>query len=107
MLGLMTYIAIDHTNPVLVTRDEKMSVSVGVMIGVVVLILALFNLLKGAVKSKFLIFFIAWLVLMAMQPVMSTLIWTVGLVTIPLAINDMIFSPIWQNVWYNHYEHKS
>jgi hypothetical protein len=104
MLGLMTYIAVDHTNPVLVTRDEKMSVSMGVMIGVMVMLFALFNLFKNIAKTKFLLFFVIWFILMAMQPVMSTLIWAVGLNTIPLAINDLIFAPIWGNVWYNQYE---
>jgi hypothetical protein len=101
---LMTFIAVKHTNPVLFTREEKMSVSMGVVIGVLVLFFILSKLMKNIAKTKFLVLFLAWIILMALQPVMSTLIWTIGLNVIPLAINDLILLPIWQNVWYNNYE---
>ena len=104
LIGLMTYIAIAKTNPVLVTRDEKMSVTMGVVVGVFVMILVIFQFIKSIVKLKFLMFLIAWIILMSLQPIMSTLIWAIGLNIIPLAIDEIIFRPIWESVWYNHYE---
>ena len=74
MIGLMTYLAIFKTNPVLVTRDEKMSVTMGVVVGVFIMILVVFQFIKSIVKLKFLMFLIAWIILMSLQPIMQTLI---------------------------------
>ena len=105
MIGLMTYLAIVKTNPVLATRDEKMSVSMGVVVGVIVMLLVMFQFIKSiVVKFKFLMFLIAWIILMSLQPIMDTLIWSIGLNIIPLAIDEIIFRPIWESVWYNQYE---
>ena len=104
LIGLMTYIAIWKTNPVLATREEKMSVTMGVVVGVFVMILVIFQFIKSIVKLKFLMFLIAWIILMSLQPIMQTLIWSIGLNIIPLAIDEIIFKPIWESVWYNQYE---
>ena len=104
LIGLMTYIAIWKTNPVLATRDEKMSVTMGVVVGVIVMLLVVFQFIKSIVKLKFLMFLIAWIILMSLQPIMQTLIWSIGLNIIPLAIDEIIFKPIWESVWYNQYE---
>jgi hypothetical protein len=105
MIGLMTYLAIVKTNPVLATRDEKMSVSMGVVVGVIVMLLVMFQFIKSiVVKFKFLMFLIAWIILMSLQPIMDTLIWSIGLNIIPRAIDEFIFRPFWESVWYNQYE---
>ena len=104
LIGLMTYLAIFKTNPVLATREEKMSVTMGVVVGVFVMILVVFQFIKSIVKLKFLMFLIAWIILMSLQPIMDTLIWSIGLNIIPLAIDEIIFRPIWESVWYNQYE---
>jgi hypothetical protein len=104
MIGLMTYLAIFKTNPVLATRDEKMSVTMGVVVGVIVMLLVVFQFIKSIVKLKSLMFLIAWIILMSLQPIMDTLIWSIGLNIIPLAIDEIIFRPIWESIWYNHYE---
>jgi len=105
MIILATYLAIFKTNPVLVTRDEKMSVTMGVVVGLFVMILVMFQFIKSIVKFKFLMFLIAWIILMSLQPIMQTLIWSIGLNIIPLAIDEIIFRPIWESIWYNNYEH--
>jgi membrane-associated HD superfamily phosphohydrolase len=105
MIGLMTYLAIVKTNPVLATRDEKMSVSMGVVVGLIVMMFVVFQWIKSIiVKHKFLMFLIAWIILMSLQPIMDTLIWSIGLNIIPLAIDEIIFRPIWESIWYNNYE---
>jgi hypothetical protein len=101
----MTYLAIVKTNPVLATRDEKMSVSMGVVVGLIVMMFVVFQWIKSIiVKHKFLMFLIAWIILMSLQPIMDTLIWSIGLNIIPLAIDEIIFRPIWESIWYNNYE---
>lgn len=104
MIGLATYIAIAKTNPVLATRDEKMSVTLGVFVGLIVMFLVIFQFIKSIMKLKFLMFLGVWIILMSLQPIMSTLIWTIGLNIIPLAIDEIIFRPIWESLWYNQYE---
>lgn len=102
-IALMGYIAISVTNPVIVERQDKMSVTIGAMVGLVVIILAFANRIKAILKVKFVAFLIAWVILVSLSKVMETLIYTVGLVLIPLAIDDLILLPIWRNVWYNQY----
>jgi ABC-type Na+ efflux pump permease subunit len=104
LIGLMTYIAIFKTNPVLATRDEKMSVTMGFVVGFIVMMFVIFQWIKPIVKLKFLMFLIAWIILMSLQPIMQTLIWSIGLNVIPLAIDEIIFRPIWESLWYNQYE---
>lgn len=104
LMVIMTYIAVSRTNPVLYTSEEKISVSIGVMIGVVVLFLSIFNLIKSIAKVKFLTFLIIWLLLMSLQFIMSTLIWVIGLNVIPLIFYDILIMPYWKKVWYNNYE---
>ena len=104
LIGLMTYIAIFKTNPVLATRDEKMSVTMGFVVGFIVMMFVIFQWIKPIVKLKFLMFLIAWIILMSLRPIMDTLIWSIGLNVIPLAIDEIIFRPIWESLWYNEYE---
>lgn len=101
---LMTYIAIKLTNPVIYTMENKMSVTMGAIFGGLVLVLTLFNRLKSWLKIKFVGFLIAWVLLMTLQTIMSTLVLAIGLNLIPLMIDDILIVPYWKNVWYNNYE---
>jgi len=99
----MGAIAISVTNPVIVAVEDKLSVTIGAMVGGIVIILAFANRIKSIIKVKFVAFLITWVILLSLSHVMETLIYTVGLVLIPLAIDDLILLPIWRNVWYNQY----
>lgn len=103
-IALMIFIAVKVTNPVLIERTEKMSVTLGAMVGILVMALAFFNRLKGLMKIKFVAFLIIWILLMCLDQIMDTMKWTIGLALIPLAIDDLILLPIWRNVWYNNYD---
>ena len=76
----------------------------GAIIGLFVVVLAMFNRLKSLLKIKFVAFLIIWILLYSTQMIMSTLIWGIGLCLIPLMIDDLILVPIWKNLWYNNYE---
>jgi len=76
----------------------------GATLGISIMILAFFNRLKSLLKIKFVAFLIAWVLLFSLQMIMSTLIWSIGLVLIPLMIDDLIILPLWKNLWYNTYE---
>jgi hypothetical protein len=100
----MILIAVKVTNPKITDIDDKMSLTVGGMIGFMVMILAFTNRLKSLLKIKFVAFLVIWLLLFSFNKIIDTMIWTVGLSLIPLAIDDMILCPIWKRVWFNNYE---
>jgi hypothetical protein len=103
-LIVLTYIAVAVTNPVIIEREDKMSVSVGAFVGIFIFLLAFTNRIKSWIKIKFVMFLVIWILLLSLQLVMDTMIWAIGLNLIPLMIDDMILLPIWRNVWYNQYE---
>lgn len=104
-LIVLTIIAIKITNPVIIEREDQMSLSIGAFVGIFVLILAMTNRIKSLIKIKFVVFLTIWIILLSLQVVMDTLLWTIGLNLIPLMIDDIVILPIWRNVWYNQYEH--
>ncbi len=100
----MTFSAISITSPTIIDTGEQMSLTMGATLGFSVMLLAFFNRLKSLLKIKFVGFLIVWVLLFSLQSIMSTLIWTIGLVLIPLMIDDLIVLPIWKTLWYNNYE---
>lgn len=104
-LIVLTIIAIKITNPVIIEREDQMSLSIGAFVGIFVLILAMTNRIKYLIKIKFVVFLTIWIILLSLQVVMDTLLWTIGLNLMPLMIDDIVLLPIWRNVWYNQYEH--
>lgn len=106
MIALMTVIAVNKTDPHISSDADRMSFSIGIgaMIGLGVMAIAFMNRLKSLLKVKFFVFLVMWVLLSSLDMVMDTLIWTIGLVLIPLMIDDLIMLPIWRNIWYNNYE---
>ena len=96
--------AVEITNPVIVTTEERLSISIGALVGSIVVMLAIVNRIKSLFKVKFLTFLVTWILLFSLTKVIDTLVWSIGLVLIPLAIDDLILLPFWRNVWYNNYE---
>jgi len=105
-IALMTIIAINKTDPSISTDSQKMSLSLGMgtMIGLGIMAIAFMNRLKSLLKVKFFVFLVMFVILSSLNMIMATLIWTIGLVLIPLMIDDLILLPIWRNIWYNNYE---
>ena len=105
-IALMTIIAINKTDPSVSTDAQKMSLSLGMgtMIGLGIMAIAFMNRLKSLLKVKFFVFLVMFVILSSLNMIMATLIWTIGLVLIPLMIDDLILLPIWRNIWYNNYE---
>lgn len=101
---LMIFIAVNKTNPSITEIDDKMSLTVGGMVGFFVMVLAFANRLKSLLKVKFVAFLVIWVLLFSFNKIIDTMIWTIGLSLIPLAIDDLFLIPIWRNVWFNNYE---
>ena len=104
VIALMATIAIMITDPEVIDPSDKMSLTIGVTLALSIVGLAFFNRLKSLLKIKFVAFLIAFILLFSLQMIMITLIWTIGLVLIPLMIDDLIIIPLWNNLWYNTYE---
>jgi hypothetical protein len=104
IIAIMTVIAIKITNPKIIEPSDQMSLTIGAVLAFSVMALAFLNRLKSLLKIKFVAFLIIWVLLFSLQMIMTTLIWTIGLVLIPLMIDDLICLPLWKNLWYNTYE---
>ena len=104
VIAIMAGIALAITDPEVVDPSDKMSLTIGVTLVLSIVGLAFLNRLKSLLKIKFVVFLIAFVILFSLQMIMTTLIWTIGLVLIPLMIDDLIIVPLWNNLWYNIYE---
>jgi hypothetical protein len=104
VIAIMAGIALAITDPKVIDPSDKISLTIGVTIVLAVVGLAFLNRLKSLLKIKFVVFLIAFIILFSLQMIMTTLIWTIGLVLIPLMIDDLIIVPLWNNLWYNTYE---
>ncbi len=104
LIILAVFSAIKITNPVIYSDTDRVSLVIGVLVGAMVGVMAMLNRIKTLFKVKFVAFLIIWLLLLCFNMIIDTLIWSIGLVLIPLSIDDLIFLPFWRNVWYNDYE---
>ena len=104
LIILAVFSAIKITNPVIYSDTDRVSLVIGVMVGALVGVMAMLNRIKTLFKVKFVAFLIIWLLLLCFNMIIDTLIWSIGLVLIPLSLDDLIFLPFWRNVWYNDYE---
>ena len=66
--------------------------------------LAILNRIGNLFKIKSMGFVFVFVMLLGFKFVIDPVVWTVGLLTIPLLIDDIIFRPIWLNIWYNQYD---
>ncbi len=104
LIIMAVFSAIKITNPVIYSDTDRVSLVIGVLVGAMVGVMAMLNRIKTLFKVKFVAFLIIWLLLLCFNMIIDTLIWSIGLVLIPLSIDDLIFLPFWRNVWYNDYE---
>lgn len=85
------------------TEVSKLSASTGFVTGVAVLLMALLNKAGSLFKVRSMGFLIFFIIFMTIRSVLDVLMWTTGLMTAVLLIQDIIFEPIWKNVWWNDY----
>jgi hypothetical protein len=104
VIAILALIAIMITDPEVIEPSDKMSLTIGATLALSVVGLAFLNRLKNLLKIKFVAFLIVFLLLLSLQMIMTTLIWIIGLVLIPLMIDDLIIIPLWNKLWYNTYD---
>ena len=79
------------------TIESQLSFSVGLVLIGIVTLLALSNRLRSLIKIKSVSFITMFLILLAFSYTINYLIYSVGLISIPLVVDDAILSPMWDN----------
>lgn len=93
----MAIIAVFASGLELPTVESQLSFSVGIVMIALVTVFALTNRLKTLIKIKSLSFVVMFVILLAFSYTIYYLIYAVGLITIPLLIDDIIITPLWTN----------
>lgn len=103
-LFIMFLIAINMAGLKLPSNESKISATFGFILVGIVLMFALLNRISILFKIRSIGFVILWSMFMLLEYIIDPLKWAFGLMMIPLLIDDMIFKPIWNNIWYNNYD---
>jgi hypothetical protein len=103
-LIVMFLIALNLAGLKLPSNESKISATFGFILVGIVLLFALLNRISILFKIRSIGFVILWSVFMLLEYIIDPLKWAFGLMMIPLLIDDMIFKPIWNNIWYNEYD---
>lgn len=88
---LMCMLAAHITKVELPTFNEKLSFGIGVIMVGMVGLLATLNRLKVIFKIRSIGFIVTFVILLLLKSTIDYLIWSIGLVLIPLLIDDTIF----------------
>ena len=104
MLGISLLISWKVNNIQLPTNTEKWSAVAGFMLTTAFFVLAVLNRIGNLFKVKSMGFVFMFAMFLGMKMIIDPVVWTVGLLCIPLLIDDLIFQPIWKNIWYNEYD---
>lgn len=92
LIVLMGMWAAHITKLKLPSLEEKLSWSIGLIIVIVIIVLAFINRIKLLFKFKSVGFLISFIVFLLLSVAIETLVWALGLITIPLLIDDIILS---------------
>lgn len=104
LLIVCFFIGLNLANVSLPTVEEKLSVGFGIIFALGILMLAIFNRLNLFSKLKFMPYLVLFILSLSLKSVIDAVVWSSGLMIIPLIIDDCIFTPIWNNIWYNNYD---
>ena len=101
LIILMGILAVKLSGLELPTVSEQIKFAGGVVLIIVVVLMALLNRIRTLFKIKSLGFVLTFLILLAFSYTIETLVWSIGLISIPLLIDDIIINPLWINYYYD------
>ena len=104
MMIIMLAVSLQVADVDLPTVQSQLSVGIGFIGVMTVFVLALVNRINILFKIKSIGFVIMFLLLLAIREGIDIFVWSIGLMSIPLLIDDMILTPLWLNVWYKEYD---
>lgn len=83
---------------------SKLRASAGWIVSFFVLVLALLNRIGALFKVRSAGFLVLFIMFLGLGSIIEVVTWTLGLMLIPLLLDDIIMRPIWLNIWYNQYD---
>lgn len=98
---IMGVIAVKASGLELPTVEEQIKFGGGIVLVLVVVLMAMLNRLKTLFKIKSVGFILTFLILLSFSYTIDTLIWSIGLISIPLLVDDIIITPLWINYYYD------
>lgn len=98
---LMGILAIYMSGLELPTVESQLSFSLGVILILGLVGLAVLNRIKLLFKRASVGFLVMFLILLCFSYTIDVLLWGTGLIAIPLLIEDVIIMPLWTNFYYN------
>jgi hypothetical protein len=104
LIIVMAVLALNMARISLPTIDEQVTFGIGFMSIMFIFALAMFNRISVLFKIKSIGFVLAFILLLLIKASIEAMTWAVGLMAIPLIIDDAILGPIWLNIWYKHYD---
>lgn len=105
LIGLLVAVilAMKTTNIELPTKASKLSASLGFIIIIFVFVMAALNRIGSIFKIKSVGFVVFFFLFLGLEYIVNPVRIVTGYMLIPLLIDDLIFYPIWLNIWHNKY----
>lgn len=97
-------LAINKSELELPTNALKLKASAGFVMAAIIFALAFMNRLGVLFKIKSMGFVVLFLFFAFLQTINAAIVWTTGLMLVPLLIDDIVIRPMWLNLWYNVYD---
>lgn len=104
MLGIALIVSWNINKVMLPTNTERLTATGGFIVTTVLFSLAILNRVNVLFKVRSVGFAFMFIMFFAIDKIIEPLVWTTGLLLIPLLIDDIIFKSIWNNIWYNEYD---
>ena len=103
-LGAMIPISLSAADVALPTVQSQISIGIGFVGVIAIFLLAMINRISALFKIKSMGFLVIFVIMLALKSSIDILVWSLGLMSIPLLIDDAIITPIWNNIWYKYYD---
>lgn len=104
LIVIAVIVAMAQVKVSLPTNEAKLSASMGFILITFVMVLAIMNRLGTLFKLKSFGMLIFFLLFVFLDKIIDPVKIATGYILIPLLIDDIIFKPIWHNIWYNNYD---
>ncbi len=104
LIVIAVIVAMAQVKVSLPTNEAKLSASMGFILITFVMVLAIMNRLGTLFKLKSFGMLIFFLLFVFLDKIIDPVKIATGYILIPLLIDDIIFKPIWNNIWYNNYD---
>jgi len=103
-LIICLFISWEVTGITLPTSVDKLTASAGFVTSGGILLLAILNRAGVLFKIRSVGFLIMFILFATIGIVLDVLMWTTGLMTAVLLLDDIVMKPYWSSIWWNEYQ---